>query len=154
MSTTLCRGTIFSGAVLVALLSANPVEAQHCCNQGTPCHHRGLCEPGGLWNNVATGVQYDLLNQEHAAKQLRHAESRLGNDLAQQNQPAASRESFRIARLQHRMRVNDWLIRYNTCQELTPYPNQVCLDPYTRAAIANASRPPGAPPIAVYWNGK
>jgi hypothetical protein len=146
MSRTHCRGGIAIAAILVALITARSAEAQHTCPPGAPC--------GNFCDNTWTGVRYDLMNQAHAAKHLRHAESKLRRDAGQQNSAAVDHDLYRIANLDHRMRVNDWLIRYNSCQELIPYPHRVCLDPFTSAAISNASRPPGVPPISVPWNGR
>ena len=133
MSTTHCRGLIATAAILVALFASQTARAQVPCKPGYPC------EPGGFYNNTLTGVQYDLMNQAHAAKHLRHAESKLNRAAAQQNPAAAARDVRRIARLEHRMMVNDWLTRYNSCQELSPYPHSLCLDPITAAVLSRPS---------------
>ena len=140
MSRTLCRGLIATAAILVAMLASQPARAQVPCRPGYPC------EPGGFYNNTITGVQYDLMNQAHAAKQLRHVESKLSRSAAQ-HPAAAARDVRRIARLEHRMMVNDWLIRYNSCQELTPYPHSLCLDPITAAVLSRPSLSADVAPI-------
>ncbi len=98
---------------------------------------------------MVTGANYDIWNQQHAEKQLQKVQSRLSSDAARQDPAAYSRDSYRAAMLQHRIQVDEWLIRYNLCQQQGPYPRQVCLDPVSRAAIIDVARPPGAPPTRI-----
>lgn len=143
MSRTHCRGSIATAAILVALLSSRPAEAQVGSRPGA------TFEPGGLYYNLVTGVQYDLINQAKAEQRLQHVQSKLRSDAERQNSVAVDRGVRRIANLNHRIMVDEWLIRYNSCQQLGPYPNSVCLDPITRAAIADVARPQGAPPTPI-----
>ena len=67
MSRFQSRGSIVRAAVVaVALLSSRPADAQVTNDPGPPR------EPGGLVNNLLTGVEYDILNQAKAERRLQH----------------------------------------------------------------------------------
>ena len=66
MSRLRCRGSIAQAAVVVALLWSRPADAQVGVDPGPPR------EPGGLVNNLLTGVQYDIVNQAKAEHRLQY----------------------------------------------------------------------------------
>jgi hypothetical protein len=130
-----CRGSIAVAAVVVALLWSRPAAAQ----VGPPHGY------GGLWSNLVTGTYVDIIDQAKAERRLEHLEAKLRRDAARGNAAAADRDAFRIAKTRFRIGVDEWLIRYNSCQQLGPYPDPICLDPQTRAAIGQYRRPSFGP---------
>ncbi len=130
-----CRGSIVLAAVVVALLWSRPTAAQ----VGPPHGH------GGLWNNLVTGTYVEIVDQAKAEQRLEHLEAKLRRDAARGNAAAAERDARRIAKTRFRIGVDEWLIRYNSCQQLGPYPDPICLDPQTREAIGQYRRPSFGP---------
>jgi hypothetical protein len=130
-----CRGSIAQAAVVVALLWSMPAVAQ----VGPPREH------GGLYNNLVTGACVEIVDQAKAERCLQRLEARLQRDTARGNAAAVDRDYCRIHNVRFRIGVDEWLIHYNTCQELLPYPDPIRLDPLTCAAIAQYHRPPLAP---------
>jgi hypothetical protein len=139
MSRLQCRGSIARAAVVViALFSSRPANAQISNDPGPPR------EPGGLYNNLVTGVQYDILNQAKAERRLQHVEAKLRRDAERCNSAAVDRDVRRIDNLRYRIVVDEWLIRKNLLQDPGCYPYPLRMDAMSCAAIANAARP--APP--------
>jgi hypothetical protein len=130
-----CRNSIALAAVVVALLWSRPAAAQ----VGPPNGR------GGLWNSLVIGTNVEITDQAMAERRLGYLEAKLRRDAARGNAAAAERDAFRIARTRFRIGVDEWLIRYNSCQQLSPYPDPICLDPQTRAAIGQYRRPSFGP---------
>jgi hypothetical protein len=130
-----CRGSIALAAIAVTLLWSRPAAAQ----VGPPRGH------GGLWNHPVTGTFVEIVDRAKAERRLGHLEARLRRDATRGDASAADRDAHRIARTRFRIGVDEWLIRYNSCQELGPYPLPVCLDPLTREAIGQYRRPSFGP---------
>jgi hypothetical protein len=120
-----CRGSITAAAVLVALFWSRPAAAQ------VGPHHGH----GGRWNNLVTESYFEILDRAKAERRLEHLEAKLQRDAARGNPAAAERDTRRIAWTRFRISVDEWLIRYNSCQQLGPYPGPLCLDPQSSAAI-------------------
>ena len=141
MSKTYCRSSVARAAVLILLFSCGLAEAQIVIIAGPPR------EPGGLVNDIVTGVQYDRLNQVKAERRLNFLQSKLRRDSEGGHAEAAERDVRRIDRDRYRIAVNDWLIRKNSLEDLGYYPIRTD-DPYSCAAIANVARPAefAAPP--------
>ncbi len=130
-----CRGSIALAAVVVALLWSRPTAAQ----VGPPQGH------GRLWNNLVTGTYVEIVDQAKAEQRLEHLEAKLRRDAARGNAAAAERDARRIVKTRFRIGVDEWLIRYNSCQQLGPYPDPICLDPQTLEAIGQYRRPSFGP---------
>ena len=129
------RGSIALAAVAVALLWSRPAAAQ----VGPPHGH------GSLWNNLVIGTTFETMDRAKAERRLEHLEVKLRRDAARGDAAAAERDALRIAKTRFRIGVDEWLIRYNSCQQLGPYPDPICLDPQTRAAIGQYRRPSFGP---------
>jgi hypothetical protein len=135
MSRLQCRGPIALAAVVVALLSSRPADAQVVV-PGPPRQH------GGLLRDLNTGAWYDRANQAHAERCLQHRQEKLRRDAERCDSAAVDYDVRRIDNLQHRIVVDEWLIRKNSCQESGYYPHSVRLDPITYCAIAQYRVPP------------
>jgi hypothetical protein len=140
MSRIQCRGSIAMAAVVVALLSSRPANAQVGFDPGPPR------EPGGLLNNLVTGVQYDRVNQAKAEWHLQCLQGKLRRDAERNNSAAVDRDVRRIDNLRYRIVVDKWLIRKNSLQDPGWYPYPIRMDAISCAAIADVARPPHAPP--------
>lgn len=124
------RGSIALAAVVVALLWSRPAAAQ----LGPPGGH------GGLVNNLVTGASFEIVDRSKAERRLSHLQARLQRDAARGYPAAVDRDIHQMDRVRFRIGVDEWLIRYNLCQELGPYPNPLQLDPITCAAIGQYRR--------------
>jgi hypothetical protein len=98
-------------------------------------------EPGGLVNNLATGVAYDSANQAMAVHRLHHLQSKLGRHVASGHVAAADHDARRISSTRYRIVVDEWLIRKNMGCNPGYYPYPLCMDPITSCAIAQYHRP-------------
>ena len=130
-----CRGSIALAAILVTLLCSRPAATQI----GLPHGH------GVSWNDLVTGTYVEIIDQAKAERRLEHLEAKLRRDAARGDAAVAERDAFRTAKTRFRIAVDEWLIRYNSCQQLGPYPDPICLDPQTRAAIGQYRRPSFGP---------
>jgi hypothetical protein len=135
------RGSIALAAFVVALFSSRAADAQVTNDPGPPR------EPGGLLNNMLTGVQYDLVNQAKAEHRLQHLQAKIRRDAERGHSAAVDRDARRIDNLKYRIVVDEWLIRKNSLYDPGCYPYPLRMDPMSCAAIANVARPPQAPPI-------
>ena len=133
MSERQCRIPIALAAVVAALLWSKPAHAQI----GGPAFSPPR-EPGGLVNNLAIGVQYDIVNKEKAEQRLERLQARQRLDAERGDSAAYNRDGSRIAYTRHRIAVDVWLIRKNRLYDPGCYPYPVCLDPMTYAAITRA----------------
>ncbi len=131
------RGSIAGAAVLVALLSSSPADAQVGVNPGPPR------EPGGLLNNLLTGVEYDIVNQALAEHRLQHLQAKLRRDAERGNMAAVDCDVRRIDNLKYRITIDEWLIRWNSREYPCFYP--IRTDAVSLAAIAQATHPTPAP---------
>ncbi len=134
MSLLQCRGTIAGTALVVALLSSRPTNAQI----GYPFP---MQSPPDMSSPFVTGVWYDAANQAKAERQLQHAQAKLGRDAERGDSVAVDSDVRRIERYRFRIVVDEWLIRKNSLQEPGCYPFPICLDPMSCAAIAQYTRP-------------
>ena len=102
-------------------------------------------EPGGLVNNVITGVQYDIVNQAKAERRLHHVEAKLRRHAEHGWSDAAAHDARRIHYLRNRIAVDEWLIRWNSLQCAGPYPAPPCIDPMSLAVMAQVRGLPLVP---------
>ena len=133
MSRLQCRGSIAGAAVVVALLSSRPADAQVGVDPGPPR------EPGGLLNNLLTGVEYDIVNQALAEKHLQHLQAKFRRDAERGDRAAVDCDVRRIDNVKYRIVIDEWLIRWNSLQYPCFYP--IRTDAVSRAAIAQAANP-------------
>ena len=133
------RGSIALVVVVVALLGPGFAVAQVGPGPG-PYAGRG-----DLLNNLVTGAQYDIVNQEKAERRLFRLRGKLTQDIEQGNPAAVDRDVRRIDSLKYRIVVDEWLIRKNLLMEPGCYPYPLRMDPITCAAIGQYRRPPHAP---------
>ncbi|MGP0062077.1 MAG: hypothetical protein ACLQGP_00560 [Isosphaeraceae bacterium] len=133
MSRLQCRGSIAGAVVVVALLWSRPADAQIGVDPGPPR------EPGGLLNNVLTGVQYDIVNQALAEHRLQKLQAKLRSDAERGDRAAVDCDLRRIDNLKYRIVIDEWLIRWNSRQYPDFYP--IRTDPVSCAAIAQATHP-------------
>ena len=137
MSRRQCRGSIAAAAVVVALLSSRPADAQVGVDPGPPREH-----PGCL-NAVVTGAEYDIVNQALAQKRLRHLEAKLRHDAERGDLKAVDCDVRRIDNVKYRITIDEWLIRWNSRQYAGFYP--IRTDAVSAAAIAQATHPTQVP---------
>ncbi|WZO97745.1 hypothetical protein EP7_004793 [Isosphaeraceae bacterium EP7] len=135
MPKLLCRSSIAQAAIVVAILWSRPAHAQVVIYQGPPR------EPGGLVNNLVTGVQYDLVNQAKAERRLQHVQAKLWRDTERGNPAAVERDVRRIDSLKYRIVVDEWLIRKNLLLDPGCYPYPLRMDAMTCEAMALVRRP-------------
>ena len=133
MSRLQCRGSIARAAVVVALLSSRPADAQVGVDPGPPR------EPGGLLSNLVTGVQYDIVNQALAEQRLQNLQAKLRRDAERGDMAAVDRDVCRIDNLKYRIAIDEWLIRWNSLQNPCFYP--IRTNAVSGAAIAQAATP-------------
>ncbi len=138
MSRLQCRGSIAGAAVVIALLSSRPAEAQVGVDPGPPR------ERGGLLNNLIIGAKYDMVNQELAEHRLQKLQAKLRRDAERGDMAAVDHDVRRIDNVKYRITIDEWLIRWNTRQYPDFYPLRT--DPVSWAAIAQATHPTPAPP--------
>jgi hypothetical protein len=98
-------------------------------------------EPGGLVNNLATGVHYDMKNQAMAEHRLNHLQSKFAHHVASGHSAAADHDVRLMRNMRYRIVVDEWLIRKNIGLNPGCYPDPLCMDPITYAAIAQYHRP-------------
>ena len=122
MSRLQCRGSIAQAAVVVALLWARPADAQVGVNP------RPLREPGSAWNNLVTGVQYDLANQAKAERRLEYLQAKFRSDSERGNPTAAGNDVRKIDNVRYRISVDEWLIRKNSGCDPGYYPTRAVVD--------------------------
>jgi hypothetical protein len=115
MSRIQCRSSIALAAVVLALLSSRPAEAQ-VVFPGPPPHHAG-----GLHDPI-TGVQYDRANQAKAEWHLHCVQAKLRHDAERGHSAAVDCDVRRIDKLMYRIAVDEWLIRMNTLHDPGYYP--------------------------------
>ena len=127
MSTLQFRGSIVLLTVLAASLSARFAQAE---------------EPGGLYNNLVTGVGYDLANKSLAEQKLQRLQTRP----VQGHFASPERRAQRVNDVKYRIAVDCWLIRKNSLLDPGYYP--IRTDPDERAIIAQAASPAPYPVFA------
>ena len=133
MSRLQCRGSIAGAAVVVALLSSRPADAQVGVDPGPPR------EPGGLLNDLVTGVEYDIVNQALAEQRLQNLQAKLRRDAERGDMAAVDCDVRRIDNVKYRIAIDEWLIRWNSRQYPGFYP--IRTDAVSCAAIAQATHP-------------
>jgi hypothetical protein len=133
MSRLQCRVSIAGVAVVVALLASRAADAQVGVDPGPPR------EPGGLLNNLITGVEYDIVNQALAEHRLQKLRAKLRRDAERGDMAAVDHDVRRIDNVQYRIAIDDWLIRWNLRQYPDFYP--IRTDSVSLAAIAQATHP-------------
>jgi len=137
MSRLQCRGAIAGAAVVVALLSSRPADAQVGVDPGPPR------ERGGFLHAVVTGVEYDIVNQALAERRLQNLQARLRRDAEHGDEAAVDRDVRRIDNVKYRIAIHEWLIRWNSRQYPGFYP--IRTDAVSWAAIAQAASPTQVP---------
>jgi hypothetical protein len=137
MSRLQCRVLIAGAAVVVALLSSRPADAQVGVDPGPPR------EPGGLLNALVTGAQYDIVNEALAEHRLQKLQAKLRRDAERDDIAAVDRDVRRIDNVKYRIAIHEWLIRWNSRQYPDFYP--IRTDAVSRAAIAQATHPTPVP---------
>jgi hypothetical protein len=137
MSRLQCRGSIAGAVVVVALLSSRPADAQVGVDPGPPREH-----PGCL-NAVITGAEYDIVNVKLAEHRLQNLQAKLRSDAEQGDMAAVDCDARRIANVEYRIAIHEWLIRWNMRQYPCFYP--IRTDPVSAAAIAQATHPVQVP---------
>jgi hypothetical protein len=137
MSRLQCRVSIAGAAVVVALLSSRPANAQVGVDPGPPR------EPRCLLNDLVTGVEYDILNQALAEHRLQKLQAKLRRDAERGDAAAVDCDVRRIDNVKYRLVIDEWLIRWNSRQYPDFYP--IRTDPVSRAAIAQATHPTQVP---------
>ena len=139
MSRLLCRGSFVGAAFVVALLASGAADAQVVVAPCTPQ------QPGGLFHNLITGVQYDIVNQALAERRLEKLQAKLRRDTERGDLDAVGRDARQIEIVKHRIVVDEWLIRKNTLQDPGFYPFPLRTKAASCAAVAGVCRPPQAP---------
>ncbi len=137
MSRLQYRGSIAVAAVVFALLWSRPADAQIGVDPGPPR------EPGGLLNNLITGVKYDIVNQALAEHHLQILQAKLRYDTERGDRAAVDHDVRQIDKIKYRIVMDEWLIRWNSRQYPDFYP--IRTDPVSCAAIAQATHPTQAP---------
>jgi hypothetical protein len=137
MSRLHCKGSIAGAVVVVALLSSRPADAQVGVDPGPPREH-----PGCL-NAVITGAEYDIVNVAMAERRLQNLQAKLRRDAEQGVNAAADCDARRIANVNYRIAIHEWLIRWNLRQYPDFYP--IRTDAVSAAAIAQATHPVEVP---------
>ena len=150
MSRLQCRGSIARAAVVVALLSSRPADAQVGVDPG-PTRHFDVLLNALVTGN--TGVKYDIVNQAMAERRLQKVQAKLARDNERGDAAAVDRDAYRINNLKNRIVVDEWLIRKNLLMDPGPYPHSLRLDHISCTAIANAARPAQEPRIPQYTAG-
>ncbi|SIN75855.1 hypothetical protein SAMN05444166_0678 [Singulisphaera sp. GP187] len=135
MSRLQYRGSIALAAVVVALLSSRPADAQVIVDQGPPR------QPVGLLNSLVTGSWFEIKDEAKAEHRLQHLQAKLSRDGSRGDLAAVNRDVRRIDNVKFRLAVDDWLIRKNSLQCFGYYPIRV--EPLPCAA--SCPRPPQAP---------
>lgn len=130
-----CRGLAVGTAVLVVLMGSRAADAQHAPPR----------EPGGVIHNLASGASFEIVDMKKAESRLQHLDAKLQRHTAHGNMAAAQHDVQKIRRTRFRLGVDEWLLRYNTCQQLGPYPRPLELDPITCAALAHYHGPAFTP---------
>ncbi len=133
MSRLHCRGSIARAAVVVALLSSRPADAQVGVDPGPPREH------GGWLRTCITGVKYDMVNQALAERHLEHLQAKLSRDVERGHNAAVDRDVCCIDNLKYRIVIDEWLIRWNSLEYPGFYPLRT--NAVSRAAIAQAATP-------------
>jgi hypothetical protein len=133
MSRFQCRGSIAGAAVLVALLSSKPADAQIGVDPGPPRERGGFC------HNVIIGVEYDIVNQALAEHRLQKLQAKIMADAERGDIAGLDCDVSRIEKLKYRVAIDEWLIRWNSRQYPCFYP--IRTDPVSLAAIAQAASP-------------
>ena len=137
MSRRQCRGSIAGAVVLVALLSSRPAHAQIGVDPGPPR------EPTCCLNRVIIGAEYDIVNKAMARHRLDYLQAKLRRHAEQGNMTAADCDARRIDKVEYRIVIDEWLIRWNMRQYPDFYP--IRTDPVSCAAIAQATHPTPSP---------
>jgi hypothetical protein len=137
MSRLQCRGSIAGAAIVVALLSSRPAEAQVGVDPGPPREHPCLLRA------VITGAEYDILNEALAERCLEHLQAKLRNDAERGDVAAVDHDAYRIDKVKYRIAMHEWLARWNMRQYPDFYP--IRTDAVSCAAIAQATHPTPAP---------
>jgi hypothetical protein len=129
-----CRGSIAGAAVVVALLSSRPVDAQVIgVDPGPPREHRTLCR------DVITGAEYDVLNVALAEHRFENLQAKLRRDAELGDMAAVDHDLHRIENVKYRIAIHTWLVRWNSREYPCFYP--IRTDEVSCAAIAQAVHP-------------
>jgi hypothetical protein len=133
MSRLQCRGSIARAAVVIAVLSSRPAEAQVGVDPGPPREHAGLLK------TLANGAYFDKANLALAEHRLEHLQAKLRHHAEQGNTAAVGRDVCHIENTQYCMAIHEWLYLWNMRQYPGFYP--VRTDAISLAAIAQSTHP-------------
>ena len=134
------RRSIVLAAALVALLSPRAADAQAVLAP-SPNY-----PTGGLAKIYTPRLLPELANQKKAVRRLPIAQERLRRDTQLGDTAAVHRDMHRIDMLRYRISLDEWLILKNSNFEPCFYPHPIPIDAMSCAAVADAARPPDAPP--------
>ena len=109
------RSSVAFASVVVALLSSRAADAQPY----KPCEPRYY---GGMPNIGTSGAQYERADRAKAEWHLRSLRAKVCRDAERGDRCAVDRDAQRIENQQHRIAVDEWLIRKQTCQYPGYYP--------------------------------
>lgn len=121
---------------MIVLLSSRPASA----TEGNPYAHQ---EHKNFFNSVITGVKYDVVNQALAEHRLKYLQAKLKRDTERGATAAVKRDLWHIDYTRYRITMDEWLIRWNSCQHYDFYP--IRTGPETRAVIAQVASPSRVP---------
>jgi hypothetical protein len=117
MSRLQCRGSIAWVAVVVALLSSRPADAQ-VVDPGPTRQHGGLLYP------LVSGVHIELVDRAKAGRRLQKLQAKLGRAAGRGDSAAVECDVRRIDNVMYRIAVDDWLIRKTLLQDPGYYPSR------------------------------
>ncbi len=137
MSRLHCRGSIAGAAVVFALLSPRPADAQIGVDPGPPRERQDHV------NTVIIGAKYDIVNQALAEHKLQYLQAKLRRDAERGDTAAVEHDIHRIDNVKYRIVMDEWLIRWNMRQYPDFYP--IRTDPVSCLAIAQATHPTPSP---------
>lgn len=143
MSLLQYRGLIARAAVVVALLSSRPADAQVVVAPA-PGPVQQDC---GLLSAYIPGVRIwpEVMGKAKAERCLQYLQAKYRRDAARGDLAAVDRDLCQIDQVAYRISINEWLIQKNLNQQPCFSPHPVPIDCLSRAAIADAARPPEAP---------
>lgn len=134
MSRSAYRGLFALAAVVVVLHSSRPATAQVVAVSPR--------QPIRPLRALVYGSWFEMGHQAKAERRVDHLQAKLNRDAERGDGDAVSQDVRRIDDTQHRIAVDEWLIRMNSYQEPVCYPSSYRLDPITYDAIAQYRCPP------------
>ena len=137
MSRLQCRVSIAGAALVLALLSSGPADAQVGVDPGPPRERRTLLR------DLITGAEYDIIKEGLAEHRLETLQAKLRSDAEMGDLAAVDHDAHRIDRVRYRIAIHEWLIRWNSREYPCFYPIRTDAESY--CAIAQATHPTPSP---------